>query len=224
MNDSGWRRNKYGGLFNINDYMNQKIRKQTYKNYEGDGERADEESFKQDNPEVVYEKNVKTYEQQRVIEEYTTDVGYASSRSINKFLNDDSTYSDSQKQTLKQNVQILESCMQNSCSVNFECYRGFKGIKAKDLKIGDEIGKNSIKSCSLTTYEPSHHAINGTMVKIKIQKGTKMLYIGSSTKYKRNEYELLLPSKTKIVVTKINKLFDEDGDFMNYEVEAKAIQ
>ena len=26
MNDTGWRRNKYGGLFNINDYMNQKIR------------------------------------------------------------------------------------------------------------------------------------------------------------------------------------------------------
>ena len=30
MNDTGWRRNKYGGLFNVNDYMNQKIRKQNH--------------------------------------------------------------------------------------------------------------------------------------------------------------------------------------------------
>ena len=26
MSDNGWRRNKYGGLFNVNDYMNKKIR------------------------------------------------------------------------------------------------------------------------------------------------------------------------------------------------------
>ena len=31
MTDNGWRRNKNGGLFNINDYMNNKIRKESKK-------------------------------------------------------------------------------------------------------------------------------------------------------------------------------------------------
>lgn len=31
MEDTGWRRNKYGGWFNINDYMNKKIREKTNK-------------------------------------------------------------------------------------------------------------------------------------------------------------------------------------------------
>lgn len=33
MEDTGWRRNKYGGLFNINAYMNDKIKKQYNKDY-----------------------------------------------------------------------------------------------------------------------------------------------------------------------------------------------
>ena len=47
MNDTGWRRNKYGGLFNVNDYMNKKIRErkekpQTFDLFHGTAEQFNE--------------------------------------------------------------------------------------------------------------------------------------------------------------------------------------
>ena len=66
--DNGWRRNKYGGIFNVNDYMNNQIRKMTYKKYIEKKEQEQQPLLQQFGYKPKEEKF--RYKAQRLLDEY----------------------------------------------------------------------------------------------------------------------------------------------------------
>lgn len=209
--DTGWRRNKYGGLFNINDYMNNKIR--NIVEYDDN-----EEEFKQENQNVLYENQVNTDELKEAVREYTYGGGYGSSETMNAYLNGTREMSESAGRIVVEKSNVLESGINQPLKHNIYVYRSI-GIKPSELREGQVIENKGFTSTSLTMSKAGNFNVGfGAMIKLKVNKGTKALYIGDKTSAHNNEHELLFGKNHSIKIVKIDKLYDKDGDFMNYEV------
>lgn len=216
MADTGWRRNKYGGWFNINDSMNNKIR--NIKDYDGD-----EGLFEYENQNVLYENQSLTEQQKNVIREYTNEDGYGSNEIINRYLNGEKELSEGAVSIVNQKIQVLESSITQPLNRDIYVYRGIKG-SPKDLAVGSALPNKGFTSTSISRYDASNFGIGtGTTVKIRVKRGTKALYIGKHTSASHNEHELLFGQGKQIKIVKVEKLFDKDGDFMNYEVLGELI-
>lgn len=121
----------------------------------------------------------------------------------------------------------MNSCITQSLNEDIYTYRGIK-IKPKDLEVGKIIENKGFTSTSIYKSDASNFSYgnvegSGAIIKIKASKGTKALYIGDKTSFHRNEHELLFEKGRSLKITKIEKLFDKDGDFMNYDIEGEFI-
>lgn len=214
--DTGWRRNKYGGWFNVNDIMNNKIR--NIKDYD-----EDEEQFKQDNSNVLYENQNLSDNQKKAITDYTRGSGYGDSEMINGYYNGTREMSDEAAKLVVEKADILESSITQPLNQDIYVYRKIN-IKGSEIREGQDIPNKGFTSTSLTMNKSSQ--INsgvGTIIKVQVKKGTKALYIGDKTDAPRNEHELLFGRGHSIKITRVEKLFDKDDDFMNYEVLGELI-
>lgn len=216
MADTGWRRNKYGGWFNINQTMNDKIR--NIKDYNDD-----EGLFEYENENVLYENQSFTPEQQNVIREYTSEDGYGSNQIINRYLNGEKQLSEQAATIVDRKINILESSITQPLKKDIYVYRGIQ-VSPKNLIEGQIIPNKGFVSTSIYRSDASNFSIGaGTTVKIKVKQGTKALYIGKHTSASHNEHELLFERGKQIKIVKIDRLVDKDGDFMNYEVLGELI-
>lgn len=216
MEDTGWRRNKYGGWFNINEVMNNKIR--NVKDYSDN-----EEMFEKENQNILYKNQTFTDQQKDVIKEYTSEDGYGSNNVVNKYLNGEKQLSESAQEIVDKKIQTLDSCINQTLNNNIYVYRGIN-IRPKDLIEGQIIENKGFTSTSLYRSDASNFSVaGGATIKLKVNKGEKVLYIGKNTSAKHNEHELLFNRNKSIKIVKIEKLFDQDGDFMNYEIQGELI-
>jgi len=216
MADTGWRRNKYGGWFNINNYMNDKIRGIADYN-------DDEDRFLVDNQNLIYDPNTATEEQRQAIMEYTREMGYGDSNMVNGYLNGEKQLSDSAKLIVEKRIKALDSCITQQVNKDFYAYRGVP-IRGEDLQVGKIIENKGYTSASINKYDASTFSTaKGTTIKLRVKAGTKALYIGEHTSNFRNEHELLIQRGKSIRIIKSEKLFDKSGDFINYEIEGELI-
>lgn len=214
--DTGWRRNKYGGWFNVNEYMNSKVRNISDYN-------DDESLFEQENQNTLYENQNMTDNQKEIIREYTSEDGYGSNETINGYLNGTKELSEGAAKIVNNKAEILESTISQPLNKDIYIYRGIK-IKPKELTEGQIIENKGFTSASIYRSDASNFSVNaGTTIKVKAKKGTKALYIGKHTSAKNNEHEILFGKGKSMKIVKIEKLYDQDGDFMNYEVLAELI-
>lgn len=180
-----------------NDYMNEKIR--NIKSYD-----ENEEKFKRENSNILYENNVITEEQQLAIEDYTSDYGYGSSDMINRVLNGEKNVSNNVREFISKNTRHIDSCIKGTIKQDIYVYKKVRN-SIEELKVNKEISNKGFTSTSI--YESSASKVysgNGIIIKIKVSRGTKALYIGDKTSFATNEHELLFGRNHKIKITKIN--------------------
>lgn len=182
-----------------------------------------EDEFKKQNKNVIYENQNFNENQKNIIREYTSEDGYGSNEVINKYLNNEKELGDNVKKIVDKKINILDSCITQPLNENIYVYRGIK-IKPESLKVNGMIENKGFISTSIYKYDAGNFGIGtGTIIKIKVNKGTKALYIGDKTSFKKNEHELLFGRNHSIKIIKIEKLFDKDGDFMNYDIEGELV-
>jgi hypothetical protein len=203
-----------------NDYMNNYI-KQKSKNIKDYNE--NEEQFKKNNQNILYENQNFTDEQKNAIKEWTSDTGYGGSSTINRFLNNKKELSPEAQKIVNEKIEILQSTINQPINEDIYVWYGTK-VSPKDLQQGQILPNNGFTATSIYQYNAGVHSYNaGSLIKIKVNKGTKALYIGDKTSFSKNEYELLFGKGHSVKIDKIQKLYDKDGDFMNYEVEGELI-
>ncbi len=214
--DSGWRRNKYGGWFNINDYVNNKIRGIVDYN-------EDEDKFLLDNQNLIYDSGNISEEQRKAIKEYTTGYGYGGSEMVNGYLNNKRELSDGAKVLVREKIGQLDKTINQETKNSFYIYRGVE-IKGEDLQVGKVLENKGYTSASIYKYDASNFSgARGTTLKLLVKKGTKALYIGENTSSYRNEHEILIERGKSIKIIKNEKIFDKDGKFINYEIVGELI-
>lgn len=154
--------------------------------------------FVEENADVLYENNVKTEEQKQAISDYTR-FAYTP---INSYLRgDEKLYYKEDEEKLKEKVKIIDSCFNGSLSKNIVAYRAMKfNENFKKPKEGDIIEN---KGYSSTSINPEYiHESLGRIVRLKVKKGTKALYIDENSSNITGERELLFPRNMKIKITK----------------------
>lgn len=197
------------------------------KNKETSDFNDDEVLFKEKNENILYENQNFTESQKQAIKEYTSENGYGSNETINRFLNGEKELGTEASKIVNQKIDTLESCITQPLNEDIYVYRGIK-TRPKDLQVGQIIENKGFTSTSIYRSDASNFSYgskegSGTTIKIKASKGAKALYIGDKTSFHRNEHELLFGKGHSLKITKIEKLFDKDGDFMNYEIEGELL-
>ena len=195
MEDSGWRRNKYGGWFNINDYMNDRIRGINDYN-------ENEDDFLVDNQNLIYDPYNLTQQQRDSIREYTNGIGYGDFKLINGYLNETRELSDGAKEIIRQKIKTLDSCINAETKKPFYTYHGTK-LNKENLSVGQIIENKGYTSTSIFKNDAGDFTgPNGTIIKLKVKLGTKALYIGENTSNYKNEHELLIEKGKSIKIIK----------------------
>ena len=154
--------------------------------------------FVEENADVLYENNVKTEEQKQAISDYTR-FAYTP---INSYLRgDENLYHKKDEEKLKEKIKIIDSCFNGSLSKNIIAYRAMKfNENFKKPKEGDIIEN---KGYSSTSINPEYiHESLGRIIRLKVKKGTKALYIDENSSNITGERELLFPRNMKIKITK----------------------
>lgn len=154
--------------------------------------------FVEENADVLYENNVKTEEQKQAISDYTR-FAYTP---INSYLRGDKNlYHKEDEEKLKEIVKIIDSCFNGSLNKNIVTYRAMRfNENFKKPKEGDIIENKGYSSTSINP-ESIHESL-GRIVRLKVKKGTKALYIDENTSNITGEKELLFPRNMKIKITK----------------------
>lgn len=197
MNDTGWRRNKHGGLFNINDYMNNKIRNVV--DYDND-----EDRFKTENADVVYNEEELTTTQKNVIDEYTYGTGYGSCETMNGYLNGTKELGPGASEITLAKAEALESAINKPLNREIYVYRKIHNATS-EIREGQIIENKGFTSTSITKNKATNlDTLPGTTIKLRVKKGTKALYIGSKTGAPYNEHELLFGKNHSIKITKVD--------------------
>jgi hypothetical protein len=87
-------------------------------------------------------------------------------------------------------------------------WRGVKGEKLHDLKVGDVLRDDGFVSTSLDMQTAAHFA-DGGMVRIEIPPGVRAMYLGSGENPRQaREYEVLLQRGARFEVTSLGKTRD----------------
>lgn len=238
--DTGWRKNKYGGLFNIfkkkekqdtNKYMNERIREKVIaskiieNNYDYD---EGEQDFIEKNTNIIYDNCVKTDEQVQAIYEWTRDdTGYGSADYINEHLKEEHGL---YYEIARQKADIVESCINQTLNSDTIVFHG-GDYEANQLFKDNEIEIKGLLATSLSKSLASNFAVkkNGITMKLHARSGLEALYIGEKTSFTdhtgkiKNEQELLFKSGHKIRIIYAEKLYDKSGNFMNWDVEGDII-
>ena len=192
----GWVTLKDGRRILINNYMNDKIR--GIKDYNGD-----EEGFLVDNQNLIYDPGSATEEQRNAVREYTAGLGYGDSKLVNGYLNNTRELSEGAKELVKEKIRLLDSCINKKVNKSLYVYKG-TDIKVEDLKVGKIIKNNGYTSTSIFKNDALDFSERkGTVIKLKVNSGTKALYIGENTSSYRNEHELLIERGKSIKIIKI---------------------
>ena len=190
------------------------IFKKEYKSY--DSSSAD---FVSNNPGVDYNESNLDNNEKRAISDYTSGFGYGGSDIVNRYLNGLKELSPDVKKIVDEKIKYLDSAIKNKLSENIQVFRGID-VHPRELSEGLVINNYGFTSTSISRYQASKF---GTTIKVNVKKGTPALFIGSNTSSTQNEHELLFGRGHAIKITKIEKLFDKDGDFMNYEIEGELL-
>lgn len=242
MADTGWRRNKYGGLFNINEvknkkvdtnkYMNELIRNQVIRAKGNDVQYTqyddDEQSFIQNNPDVVLDQT------DEIIKEWTSDYGgYRSNYGIQKYLTEDRDLYGIHS-GWEQGVNDIENKIVGTLKEPITTYRTVQ-IPVKQLNIGDIVDEKGFIPTSINRNH-SVAAFNygdsrSSTINIEVEPNTRCLYIGSKTGHTdpdtgkpKNEYELLFSQQYQIQIVDKQIEYDADGDYSRTIFKGKMIK
>ena len=179
-----------------------------------------EETFIKNNPSVVLK------EKNRIIDEWTSDGGgYHSNSGITKYMREDREQY--KHEGWEQGIRELDAQINGKLNENIITYRTVQ-IPVKELKAGQIIDDKTFIATSLSEYNSSAAFSKGdaysSTIEIKVNKGTRCLYIGDKTGHGRNENELLFPPEYEIKITSIKKEFDADGDYIRTVVKGKMVK
>ena len=154
--------------------------------------------FVEENEDVLYEKNVKTDKQKEAIADYTR----FAFTPINGYLRGDKDlYREEEVDKIKEKIETIDSCFNGSLNVNMVTYRAMRfNNDFKKPAEGDIIDNAGYTSTAINP-ESIHESL-GKIVRLKVDKGTKALYIDNNTSNIRGENELLFPRNMKIKITK----------------------
>ena len=231
MNDGIWRWKNGHRIFiknknikSTNDYMNEKIRQSVirinakeseYKKYDDD-----EETFKQDNPDVVLK------ERNPIIDEWTKDSGgWHTNSGIQKYMTETREYY--KHEGWERGIKEIDDLITGKLNNSITTYRTVQ-LNINDLEPGKIVDEKGFIATSITRYKSvssfNHGDSKSATIEVDVEKGTRCLYIGDKTGHNKNEHELLFPEEYQIQITKINKEYDKDGDYMGTVIKGKMIK
>lgn len=200
--DTGWRRNKYGGLFNINETY----QKKEYKKYNSEEEFLDDN----DNMDLLDQclnatKSMdEAYDMKDAISEYTDENYRNNYLLINGRLNREEILADD----TKRNVDLIQKAISaNPLKKDMMVYRAVDLKDFDNIRIGSEIYNKGFTSTSLTEYVAKkfeYGKYEPAMIEIQVPAGTKGVYIGADTFSQMNEKEILFGLNTKITIIEVN--------------------
>lgn len=217
MEDSGWRRNKYGGLFNVNEYMNNKIR-----NKGKEFQIANEEQINEMDKQTANIKNSMSKEEKKAMGSIAG-IGH---REINETL----LFGEPKEKIIytniddiKKDISLIENVLKKSKTKNnLTVFRGTYEDLSK-YKSGDIITMNNFPHTSLSENIAKRWAFNkgegGCMIQIEVPKGTNGLYLGDNFS-SQNEKELLLKNGLQYrLKNKKRKNYEEYGEIPIYTLK-----
>ena len=164
--------------------------------------------FEDDNPDVLWDKNVTTEEQKKNLMVYTRD----GSQPINDYLRA-GLLGTGKNETIEKAVAAIDSTLKGKLGTDIVVYRAFRANDEFPLpKVGQVIDNAGYTSTSLDP-EGMSEWLGKNRIKLKVKKGTNALHIGGDTSNlvmfegetsTSDEQEVLFPRNAKIKITKAN--------------------
>lgn len=176
--------------------LSSKTTKKEYKDYY-EGEKAIG-SFHSDNPDIDYENVVNTRDKKDAVRQYTA----GDYDNINNYLKGNGDFTEGQKTTFNDTIKQMDSCFTGKTQNDFYTYRGI-AIDKNNINVGDIITNKGYTSTSISKFiaDDFSEYYKGTTIQIKVNKGTKALFIGPHSSSSFNEEELLFARGASIRIT-----------------------